>query len=262
MKAYIMKLSIHKHKLLITVLIILQSVILASCGSKVEKIGILGFYLDMDKNAAKSKMDSLLKVKKLQYFETSDLLGNKQTNLYCDFPAINPLLSAKVNLRSTYIIDERLTSIRMNLCSRPDKEKHRYSDNCDLNQLNQLFESFKKQYGKPTLLSAGEKYDWLSKELPTVYMPGEKGRLLMDKIYYWNKGNYVLYFDFGYPERLTAPENGGKDPAVAESLDWTSVPIVFYDFTRDYIDNLLEKASKMQEGEFRKKDSSAKKDNP
>jgi hypothetical protein len=248
-----MKFSILKHKLLISALFILQLGILASCGTKVEKIGILGFYLDMDRNVAKSKMDSLLKVKKLQYFETSDLLGNKQTNLYCDFQGINPLLSAKVNLRSTYIVDERLTSIRLNLCSRPDKEKHRYSDNCDLNQLNQLFELYKKQYGKPTQLGAGEKYDWLAKELPTVYLPGPKGRLFMDKIYFWDKGNYVLYFDFGYPERLTAPDSTSKDPAVAQSLDWTSVPVIFYDFTRDYIDNLLEKASKMKEGEFRKK---------
>ena len=242
-----------KHKLLISGLFVLQLGILASCSAKVEKIGILGFYLDMDRNAAKSKMDSLLKVKKLQYFETSDLLGNKQTNLYFDFSGITPLLSAKINLKSTYIIDERLTSIRLNLCSRSDKGKHRYSDNCDLNQLKQLFESYKKQYGNPTLLDAGEKYDWLSKELPTVYLPGPKGRLLMDKIYFWNKGNCVLYFDFGYPERLTEPDSTRKDPALAESLDWTSVPIIFYDFTRDYIDILLEKASKMKEEEFSKK---------
>jgi len=247
-----MKLPGIKHRLLIYALIAGQICILISCKTKVEKIGILGFYLDMDRNAAKSKLDSLLKFKILQYFETSDLLGNKQTNLYFDFQGINPLISAKINLKSTYIIDERLTSIRLNLCSRPDKEKHRYSDNCDLNQLKQLFESYKKQYGKPTPLDAGEKYDWLSKELPTVYMPGPKGRLLMDKMYFWDRGNYVLYFDFGYPERLTAQDSAAKDPTLSESLDWTSVPIIFYDFTRDYIDNLLEKASKMKEGEFRK----------
>jgi hypothetical protein len=247
-----MKLPGIKHRFLIYALIAGQLCVLISCNTKVEKIGILGFYLDMDRNAAKSKMDSLLKVKKLQYFETSDVLGNKQTNLYLDFSGINPLVSAKINLKSTYIIDERLTSIRLNLCSRSDKEKRRYSDNCDLNQLKQLFESYKKQYGKPTLLGAGERYNWLSKELPTVYLPGPKGRLLMDKIYFWDKGNYVLYFDFGYPERLTAPDSTSKAPAVAESLDWTSVPIIFYDFTSDYIDILLEKASKMKEGEFRK----------
>jgi hypothetical protein len=75
----------------------------------------------------------------------------------------------------------------------------------------------------------------------------------MDKIYFWDKGNCVLYFDFGYPERLTEPDSTRKDPTLAESLDWTSVPIIFYDFTRDYIDILLEKASKMKEEEFSKK---------
>lgn len=248
-----MKLPVSKNKLLLSAMIVLQLGILASCKTKVEKIGILGFYLDMDRDAAKSKMDSLLKVKKLQYFETSDLLGNKQTNLYCDFPGISPILSAKVNLRSTYIIDERLTGIRLNLCNRSNDRKKRFSDDCNLNQLTQLFESYKKQYGKPTLLVAGDKYDWLSKELPTVYMPGPKGRLLMDKIYFWEKGNYILYFDFGYPERLTKPDNAITKSDSTEFLDWTSVPIIYYDFSRDYIDKLLEKASQMKEGEFTKK---------
>jgi hypothetical protein len=248
-----MKLSVCKHKLLISALIVFQLVILASCREKVEKIGILGFYLDMDRDAAKSKMDSLLKVKILQYFETSDLLGNKQTNLYFDFSGISPLLSAKINLRSSYIIDERLSGIRLNLCNRSKDARKRFSDDCDLNQLNALFETFTEKYGKPVRLGAGEQYEWLAKELPTVYLPGPKGRLMMDKIYFWGKGNYIIYFDFGYPERVTKSDNTIIKSDSTESLDWTSVPIIYYDLTRDYTDNLLEKASLMKEGEFRKK---------
>jgi hypothetical protein len=248
-----MKLSGYKHRLLTFVLIAIQTCFLTSCSKKVEKIGFLGFYLDMDRDAAKSKMDSLLKVKILQYFETSDLIGNKQTNLYCDFSGISPLLSAKVNLRSTYIIDERLTSIRLNLCNKSKDVNRKFSDDCDLNQLNRLFESYTEKYGKPARLGPGEQYDWLSKELPTVYLPGPKGRLVMDKIYFWGKENYIIYFDFGYPERLTKSDSTIKKSESSESLDWTSVPIIYYDFTRDYTDKLLEKASKMNEGDFRKK---------
>jgi len=248
-----MKLFVYKHKLILSALIVFQLGILASCTAKVEKVGILGFYLDMDRDAAKNKMDSLLKVKILQYFETSDLLGNKQTNLYCDFSGISPLLSAKVNLRSTYIVDERLTGIRLNLCNRSKDSSKRFSDDCKLNQLNTLFESYIAKYGKPARLGPGEQYDWLSKELPTVYLPGPKGRLMMDKIFFWGKGNYIIYFDFGYPERGTKSDNAIIKSDSTESLDWTSVPIIYYDFTRDYTDNLLEKASQMKEGEFRKK---------
>jgi len=75
----------------------------------------------------------------------------------------------------------------------------------------------------------------------------------MDKIFFWGKGNYIIYFDFGYPERGTKSDNAIIKSDSTESLDWTSVPIIYYDFTRDYTDNLLEKASQMKEGEFRKK---------
>ena len=248
-----MKIPGNKHRLLTYALIVTQLFCMVSCTTKVEKIGILGFYLDMDRDAAKNKMDSLLKVKILQYFETSDLLGNKQTNLYCDFSGISPLLSAKVNLRSTYIIDERLTGIRLNLCNRSKDARKRFSDDCDLNQLNALFESYIQKYGKPARLGAGEQYEWLAKELPTVYLPGPKGRLMMDKIYFWGKGNYIIYFDFGYPERGTKSDNAITKSDSTGSLDWTSVPIIYYDFTRDYTDNLLEKASQMKEGEFTQK---------
>lgn len=248
-----MKLPGNKYSFLTYVLIVTQLCFLFSCKTKVEKVGFLGFYLDMDRNAAKSKMDSLLKVKILQYYETSDLLGNKQTNLYCDFSGISPLLSAKVNLRSTYLIDERLTGIRLNLCNKSKDGKKNFSDDCDLNQLNRLFESYIEKYGKPARLGAGEQYEWLSKELPTVYLPGPSGRLMMDKIYFWEKGNYIIYFDFGYPERTTKSDNQITKSDSTESLDWTSVPIIYYDFTRDYRDILLEKASLMKEGEFKKK---------
>jgi hypothetical protein len=248
-----MKLCSNKHCLPVYILISIQLCFLTSCNTKVEKIGILGFYLDMDRDAAKSKMDSLLKVKMLKYFETSDLLGNKQTNLYFNFSEVSPYLSAKVNLRSTYIIDERLTSIRLNLCNRSKDGKNRFSDDCDLNQINKLFEWYIEKYGKPARLGPGEQYEWLSKELSAVYLTGPKGRLLMDKIYFWDKGNYVLYFDFGYPENLTKPDNKVIKSDSTESLDWTSVPIIYYDFSRDYTDKLLDKASKMKEGEFKKK---------
>jgi hypothetical protein len=248
-----MKLSGYKNRLLTLVLAAIQTCFLISCSTKVERIGFLGFYLDMDRDAAKSKMDSLLKVKILQYFESNDLLGNNQTSLYCDFSKISPLLSAKVNLRSTYIVDERLTSIRLNLCNRSKDGKNRFSDDCDLNQINLLFESYVEKYGKPARLGPGEQYDWLSKELPTVYLPGPKGRLIMDKIFFWGKGNYIIYFDFGYPEHLTKSDSTITKSDSGESLDWTSVPIIYYDFTRDYTDRLLEKASQMKEGDFRKK---------
>ena len=64
----------------------------------------------MDYLKVKSAMDSMLKTGELHYFETADVVGKKQKNLYCDFPEISPSLSAKVNLRGSYIIDGRLTN--------------------------------------------------------------------------------------------------------------------------------------------------------
>jgi hypothetical protein len=236
----------------------MQIYFLTSCNTKsynskhqVEKIGFLGFYLDMDYLKVKSIMDSLLNISELHYFETTDVVGNKQKNLYYDFSGISPSLCAKVNLRGSYIIDERLTNIQLTLCNRSNVGEQRFSYNCDLNELKKLFELYKEKYGKPTLLGQGEKYDWLSKRISNVYSPGPKGRWLMDKIYFWEKGNYIIYFDFGYPESLTNSDNPIKKSDVPELSDSTSVPIIYYDFTQDYIDKLLEKASRIKEKEFK-----------
>lgn len=80
-----MKLTNFNYRPLFYALISLQILYLTSCNPKVEKISFPGFYLDMEWSKAKSVMDSLLKIKELQYFETTDALGNKQTNLYYDF---------------------------------------------------------------------------------------------------------------------------------------------------------------------------------
>ena len=111
--------------------------------------------------------------------------------------------------------------------------------------LPEQFESYKEQYGKPTLLVQGEKYDWLSKKLSNVYLPGPKGRWLLDKIYYWEKGNFIIYFDLGYPESPANYYNPSKKSDVPGLNDSTSAPIIYYDFTQDYIDMLLEEASKI-----------------
>jgi hypothetical protein len=244
-----MKLIRYKHTLLIYSLIATQAFLLTSCNTKsynsnhqVGKIGFLGFYLDMDYLKVKSVMDSLLKISELHYFETTDVLGNKQKNLYCDFSGISPFLSAKVNLRGTYIIDERLTGIQLTLCNRSNKGEQRFSYNCDLNELKRLFELYREKYGRPTLLGQGGKYDWLSKKISNVYFPGPKGRWAMDKIYYWEMGNYIIYFDFGYPERLTNSDNPITQSDVPELSDSTSAPIIYYVFAQNYMDNLLEKA--------------------
>ena len=65
----------------------------------------------------------------------------------------------------------------------------------------------------------------------------------MDKIYYWDKGNYIIYFDFGYPESLANSDIPITKSDVHELHDSTSAPIIYYDFTSDYIDRLLDKAS-------------------
>jgi hypothetical protein len=236
----------------------MQIYFLTSCNTKsynskhqVENIGFLGFYLDMDYLKVKSILDSLLNISELHYFETTDVLGNKEKNLYYDFSGISPSFYTKVNLKGTYIIDERLTSIQLTLCSRLNKGEQRFSYNCDLNELKRLFELYKEKYGNPTLLGQGEKYDWLSKKISNVYFPGPKGRWVMDKIYFWERGNYIIYFDFGYPESLTNSDNPITKSDVPELHDSTSAPIIYYDFTQDYIDKLLEKASRMKEKEFK-----------
>jgi hypothetical protein len=231
----------------------MQVYFLTSCNTKsydsknqVEKIGFLGFYLDMDYSKVKSIMDSLLNISELQYFETTDVLGDKQKNLYHDFSGISPSLCAKVNLRGTLIIDERLTSIQLTLCNRSDTGEQRFSSYCDLNELNRLFELYREKYGTPTLLGQGDKYDLLSKRISSFYSTGPKGRWVMDKIYFWERGNYIIYFDFGYPESLTNSDNQITESDVSELTDSTSAPIIYYVFTQDYIDKLLEKASRMK----------------
>jgi hypothetical protein len=258
-----MKLICYKQNFLIYALIVMQVYFLTSCNTKsynsehqVGKIGFLGFYLDMDYLKVKSMMDSLLNISELHYFETTDVLGNKQKNLYHDFSGINPFFCAKVNLRGTYITDERLTSIQLTLCNRSKTGEQRFSYNCDLNELKRLFEFYKEEYGTPTLLDQGEKYDWLSKKISNVYFPGPKGRWVMDRIYFWERGNYIIYFDFGYPESLTKSDNPITESDVTELSDSTSAPIIFYVFTQDYIDKLLEKAGSIKGEELNKTNNS------
>jgi hypothetical protein len=244
-----MKLIPFKDHLLIYFLIVMQLYSLTSCNTKPynskhqpEKIGFLGFYLDMDYLKVKSTLDSLLKISELHFFETEDVLGNKQKNLYYDFSGISPSLCAKVNLRGSLIIDEKLTSIQLTLCNRSNKGEQRFSYNCDLNELERLFEFYKEKYGTPALLEKGEKYDWLAKRISNLYFPGPKGRWIMDKIYFWEKGNYIIYFDFGYPESVTRSADPIAESNVPELPDSTSAPVIYYDFTQDYISELLEKS--------------------
>jgi hypothetical protein len=205
----------------------------------------------MDYLKVKSIMDSLLNISELHYFETTDVLGNKQKNLYHNFSGISPFLYAKVNLRGTYIIDERLTNIQLTLCTGSNEGEQGFSYNCDLNELKRLFELYREKYGRPTLLGQGEKYDWLSKKISNVYFTGTKGRWLMDKIYFWERGNYIIYFDFGYPISTTNTNIPVTKSDVHQSHDSTSAPIIYYDFTQDYLDKLLEKASRIKEEKFK-----------
>lgn len=251
-----MKIIRNKHNLLLYVLIVMQIFFIASCNTnsdnlknQTERISFLEFYLDMDYIKVKSIMDSLLNIGELEYFETADVLGNKQKNLFHNFTGISPTLYAKVNLRGTYLIDERLTNIQLTLCNKSKTANQRFSYNCDLKELNRLFELYKEKYGTPTLLDQGEKYDWLSKRISNIYFPGPKGRWVLDKIYFWERGNYIIYFDFGYPESMTNPDNPLTKSEVTELPDSTIVPIIYYDFTPDYTDKLLEKASRMKEEE-------------
>jgi hypothetical protein len=225
----------------------MQVYFLTSCNTKsynskhqVEKIGFIGFYLDMDYLKVKSIMDSLLNISELHYFETTNALGNKQKDLYYDFSGISPLLCARVNLRGSLIVDERLTSIQLTLCNRSNIREQGFSYNCDQDELKRLFELYREKYGKPTLLVQGEKYDWLSKRISNVYSTGPKGRWVMDKIYFWERGNYIIYFDFGYPKILSNSDNPITKSDVSKLPDSTIAPIIYYDFTSDYIDKLLE----------------------
>jgi len=249
-----MKLLRYRYSLLIYALIVMQAYLLTSCNTKsydsknqTGKIGFLGFYLDMDYLKVKSITDSLLNTGELQYFETTDMLGNKQKNLYYDFSEISPSLCAKINLRGMLLSDERLTSIQLTLCCRSDTGEQRFSPDCDLNELNRLFESYNEKYGTPTLLGLGEEYDLLLKRISNVYFPGPKGRWAVDKIYFWERGNYIIYFDFGYPESLPNPDNPITESDVYALSDSTSTPVIYYVFTQDYMDKLLEKASRMKE---------------
>ena len=74
----------------------------------------------MENLKVKSIRDSLLNLGELNYVETTDELGNIHKDLYYDFSGTGPLLYAKVNLKGSYIIDERLTNIQLTLCSRSD----------------------------------------------------------------------------------------------------------------------------------------------
>ena len=205
-----MKLIRYKFSFLIYALIVMQVYFLTSCNTKSNdstkqfgETGFLGFDLDMDYAKVKSVTDSLLDNGELQYFETTDILGNKQKDLYHEFSGISPALFAKVSLKGALMVDARLTSIQLTLCNKSDTGEQRFSLNCDLNQLNRLFELYKEKYGEPTLLAQGEQYDLLSKRISGVYSSGPKGRWAMDKIYFWERGNYRVYFDFGYPVSLT-----------------------------------------------------------
>jgi hypothetical protein len=247
-----MKIMLYKPGLFSLVLIVMLLCSLTSCNTKSysknkdERTGFSSFYLDMDYLKVKSVMDSLLKTGELHYYETDDVAGTKQKNLYCDFSGISPSLCAKVNLRGSYIIDQRLTSIQLTLCTRSQTGDQGISFSCNLNDLKKLFESYGEKYGKPTLLTQGDKYNWLSKKISNVYLPGPKGRLMLDKIYYWERGNYIIFFDFGYPKSLAGSDNQAKGSDATALNDSTSAPIIYYDFTPEYIDRLLEKASSIK----------------
>jgi hypothetical protein len=247
----------YKPDLFTPVLIVMLICASTSCNSnsyskhKEKRIGFSGFYLDEDYLKVKNVMDSLLKTGELHYFETTDLVGNRQKDLYCDFPEISSSLYAKVNLRGSYIIDERLTSIELTLCTRSISGDHGISFNCNLNDLNKLFESYEKKYGKPTLLDGGDEYNWLSKRISNLYLPGPKGRLMLDKMYYWKRGNYIIFFDFGYPNNAAGSDNRVKRSDAAVLNDSTSTPVIYFDFTPEYIDKLLEKASGKKEKDFK-----------
>lgn len=247
-----MKLIRYQNLLLTYPLIFLQFLLMTSCDKKSHKseedmkIGFSGFYLDMDYLKVKSVMDSLLKTGELYYFETADILGNTQENLYYDFSGISSSLCAKVNLRGSLIVDQRLNSIQLSLYTRSGHSDHKFSYNVAMEEINRLFDLYKEKYGKPTLLGAGEKYNWLEMKLPNVYLSGPEGRLALDRIFFWEEGNYIIYFDFGYPVAPLSQGNPVAGSSVSESSDSTSTPVIYFDFTQDYLDRLLEKAGKIE----------------
>ena len=253
-----MKLIRNKYSFLICALIVMQVYFLTSCNTNsydskhlAGETGFLGFNLDMDYSKVKGVTDSLLESGELQYFETTDILGNIQKDLYRDFSGISPSLSAKVNFKGALMVDARLTSIQLTLCNKLDTGEQRFSLVCDLNQLNRLFELYKEKYGEPTLLGQGEQYDLLSKKISGVYSPGPKGRWAMDKIYFWERGNYRVYFDFGYPKSLTGAGNSITKSDVTALPDSTTAPVIYYVFTQDYMDEMLEKASRVKPEVFK-----------
>jgi hypothetical protein len=189
-------------------------------------------------------MDSLLKTGDLNYYETTDLLGNKQKNLYKNMSEVSPALYAKINLRGAYIIDERLISIQLTLCNRSITGDQQFSYNCALTDLKKTFELYKEKYGTPKLLGQGREYDWLSKRISNLYTPGPKGRWVTDKIYFWEKGNYIIFFDFGYPLNKPGTDNKNPESDVPEEADSTSVPIIYYDFAEAYMYKILDQAGK------------------
>jgi hypothetical protein len=242
-----------RHGFLVFALIIIQIPYLASCitesynsNRQAEKIGFLEFYLDIENLKVKNIRDSLINLDVLKYVETTDELGNIHKDLYYDFSGTGPLLYAKVNLKGSYIVDERLTNIQLTLCHRSDTSDQSFSYKCDLDEIKKLFEVYREEYGDPNRLEQGEKYEWLAKRIPIVYSPGETGRLAKDEIYIWEKGNYIIYFDFGYPDGPIA-----SNSQISQPPDSTTAPIIYYDFTQDYIDELLEHASGKAEGDFK-----------
>lgn len=194
----------------------------------------------MDYTKVKRTMDSLLKSGDLNYYETTDLLGAKQKNLYENISEISPSLYAKINLRGAYIIDERLISIQLTLCSRLQTGDQRFSYNCALNDLNKTFKLYKEKYGTPELVGQGENYDWLSKRISNIYASGPKGRGVTDRIYFWEKGNYIIFFDFGYPLNPANTEPNKKSDVPGQ--DSTSAPIIYYDFAEAYMNEIMDKA--------------------
>lgn len=229
--------------------LIVIPIFFSSCNtnSSTENIGFSEFYLDMDYSKVKSTMDSLLKTGDLNYYETTDLLGNKQKNLYTNISEVSPSLYAKVNLRGAYIIDERLTTIQLTLCSRSKTGDQQFSYDCALTDLKKLFELYKEKYGTPKLSGQGKEYDWLSKRISNLYFTGPKGRWATDKIYFWEKGNYIIFFDFGYPLNMPDPDNPNTKSVVYEEPDSTSAPIIYYDFSEAYMYQILDKASEVSQ---------------
>jgi len=238
----------YKQGLFIFCFLLFMQIFLSSCNTKSynEKIGYFSFYLDMDYTKVKSTMDSLLNTGDLNYYETTDLLGNKQKNLYKNISEISPSLYAKINLRGAYIIDERLTSIQLTLCSRLQTGDTLFSYNCALKDLQKTFELYKEKYGTPELLGQGEEYNWLSRRLSNLYSTDAKGRWLSDKIYYWEKGNYIIFFDFGYPLNRNTSDNQNTKSDVQEQ-DSTSAPVIYYDYTEAYLLKIMDKASEVSQ---------------